>query len=261
MTEKAISENERVCTFGEIIHNPIVVRDFRERGVSVIDNPASANGAVVIRSHGVRPEVENALESRAKVIDATCPFVKRAQTSAYELAKECEQVIVVGDAGHAEVEAIVEYAKLGGAQVSVVDDAKKLPALAQKVGVVSQTTQAKDVFDEVVAAAQSVAEEVLVKNTICSATSKRQKEAKSLAAIADAMLVIGGKNSSNTRRLFEICNCACAKTYHIETPKEVEQIDFEIGKRHVLIGITAGASTPSEQIDEVERLIQLKYNL
>lgn len=237
------------------------MRDFEKKGVSEIDEVRDAKGVVVIRSHGTPPRTEEKLRKNAEVIDATCPFVKRAQMAAKELGERYLQVIVVGASGHPEVEAIVAYGKLRGAQVYVVNSAEDLPHLAEEVGVVSQTTQSRSVFNQVVDAIKQKACYVDVKDTICSATTKRQDEALKLAKISDVMVVLGGKNSSNTRHLFEICSCYCAKTYHIETPGEVEILNFDCDKDNVLVGITAGASTPSNQIDELVRLINLKYSL
>ncbi len=238
-----------------------MVDAFCARGVNVINDPKDAKGAVVIRSHGIKPGVQVELEKNSKIIDATCPFVKRAQTQANNLAKVCDQVIVVGTAGHPEVEAIVDYAKLGGAEVFVVDCASALPKTLRRVGVVSQTTQSNDVFNEIVSEIKKRAELVEVKNTICSATEQRQDEAEKLALKCDVMIVLGGKNSSNTRRLFEICDKRCKDSYYIEQPCEIQNIDFSQIGENVVVGITAGASTPYEQIDELERLIKLKYSL
>ncbi|MBQ9001037.1 MAG: 4-hydroxy-3-methylbut-2-enyl diphosphate reductase, partial [Eggerthellaceae bacterium] len=220
MAHEAAEGADSVHTLGPLIHNPQVVRDLEAKGVRVVAEPEDIEeGIAIIRSHGVTPEVRERVERRGlAVVDATCPHVARAQKSAAELAGKGCRVIVVGEAGHPEVESLCAYAKLAGAQVDVVSSADDLPAgLHVPVGVVVQTTQRRANLDEVVAAIRAQGIEPEVKNTICSATRLRQDAAEKLAGEVDAMVVIGGRNSSNTTRLAEICRARCERTFHVES--------------------------------------------
>ena len=242
-----------VCTLGPLIHNPHVVESLERQGVFVAPDVDSVpDGAtVVIRSHGVTPDVMRAVSAKAgEVIDATCPFVQRAQVGAEELAARCGCVLVVGESGHPEVEGLVARAKEAQAHVCVVSSVNDIPDdLPQPVGIVVQTTQRSENLNSVIDAlrARGIAPEV--KNTICTATRKRQDAAASLAQKVDAMVVIGGRNSSNTTRLAEICKARCAKSFHIESAEEIDPAWFEGVDT---VGVTAGASTPDDQIKAVE---------
>lgn len=240
-----------VVTFGPLIHNPTVVASLERRGARAVGSIAEAAGkVVVVRSHGALPAERRALEACAEaVVDATCPHVARAQMAAAELAGRQGVVLVVGEAGHPEVESLVAYAEEAGATVRVVGSAAELPAeLPAAVGVVVQTTQTREALDAVVAslAERGVAAEV--KDTVCTATRQRQKAASDLAASVDAMVVIGGRNSSNTTRLAEICAARCPLTFHVESAEELEAGRLAGCRR---VGVTAGASTPEEQIAAV----------
>ena len=237
-----------VSTLGPLIHNPRVVDELEACGVKAVaeleDAPA---GTLVLRTHGVRPELEQAARARGlQVVDATCPFVKRVHKSVALLADEGYAVVVVGDAAHPEVQAIVGYAP--GAQVvgSAADLAGlELPA---RVGVVAQTTLIKAQLDEVVAGLTARCREVRVFCTICQATAERQQAAVELAARASAMVVLGGRNSANTAHLASLCAERCARTHHVESPAELRAAWFEGCE---LVGVTAGASTPASQIAEL----------
>lgn len=238
-----------VHTLGPLIHNPRVVNELEEAGVQMAnrleDIPA---GAVIIRAHGVAPAVEDEARERGlSVLDATCPYVKKVHVAAERLRAAGYQVIVVGEAGHAEVEGIMGHAGEGAVVVSGPEDLDGLK-LAPKVGVVVQTTQTDERLAAVVSALLPRTREVRVVNTICKATHERQESAAELAARADVMVVIGGRNSGNTRRLAQICAAACPRTYHIESADEIDPswfVDTE------LVGVTAGASTPERHIREV----------
>ena len=230
-------------TLGPLIHNPRVVASLAEQGVGVAHTLDEAqSGTLVLRSHGTAPAVKaEAIARGFEVIDATCPYVSKVQEHAYELGKQGYSVVIIGEPGHAEVESIRAWG--ADSVVAVADTPDKLPAtLPDKVGVVIQTTQSQDHVDAVLGAVRKLAREVLVKETVCFATQERQKAAADLAGKVDLMIVIGGHNSGNTTRLYEICKPLCETTYHIE---DIDEIDPE----HV--GITAGASTPQEQIDAV----------
>lgn len=244
-----------VYTIGPLIHNPIVVDRLASQGVSVIERveDAAPGSTVVIRSHGVVPQVvERARELGLEVVDATCPHVKKAQDSAASLAGEGYQVVVVGEAGHPEVEGICAHARAAGGDVAAVVDAADLPAAATcagaRVGVVVQTTQSREVFERVVSALRERGVDLEVKDTVCTATRQRQDAAAALAGRADAFVVIGGRNSSNTTRLHEICSALCERSYHVESADELDPAWFAGCDT---VGVTAGASTPESQIATV----------
>ena len=239
--------SQPVHTLGSLIHNPIVVADLRERGVCAAETPAEAgSGTLIIRAHGVTPQViDDARACGLHVIDATCPYVKRVHHAAERLAAVGLQVLVVGEEGHPEVQGIMGHAGAGALVVSDGCDIAALP-LAKRVGVVVQTTQTIARLREVVAELLGLVDELTVVNTICEATSERQSSAADLAARADAMVVIGGKESGNTRRLAEICSSSCPNTHHIEDAHEIDPAWFTACE---LIGVTAGASTPADHIE------------
>lgn len=238
-----------VCTLGPLIHNPRVVRDLSDQGVQVIDDPESAAaGIIVIRSHGAtRDEVERAVAKGLKVVDATCPCLKQAQRRANELCRDGYYVVLLGEREHAEVRSIL--GSVDGT-VHVVESAEEAEALlcGKKVALLSQTTQRYEDFQEVACALLPKTREFLIVNTICNATVERQNAAEILAKKVDVMLVIGGRNSANTARLFEICRSTGTPTYQIEGAEELKPEWFAGA---VEIGLTAGASTPQEQIEEV----------
>lgn len=240
-------------TLGPLIHNPIVVRELEELGVTVVESPEVEPGStLVLRTHGVTPAVEEAARAAgADVIDATCPFVKRAHRAAERLAREGYQVIVVGEQGHPEVEGTVGHAP----EALVVESPEQVEGLelARKVGIVVQTTQARSNLRAIVAALVGRVDELRLVDTVCEATSGHQGACARLAATVDVMVVVGGKNSANTTHLAEIAREHCADTYHIEQPSELEASWFDGAER---IGITAGASTPAAQIEAVRGAIE-----
>ncbi len=250
MAFDAAEEYSHICSLGPIIHSPQVVNKLAESGVEVVeqveDIPA---GAVIIRSHGVAAgEMQAILDRDLTMVDATCPFVKKAQKYAARLAAEGYSVVIVGEAEHPEVQGIVSYAANGN--VRVVADAAEAEALPRlgRVGIVAQTTQSFENLRQVADICLEKCQELRVFNTICDATTVRQNEAREIARRVDVMLVIGGYNSANTSRLAHICRELLPATYHIETAEEIEQGWF-VGVQRV--GITAGASTPRWLIDEV----------
>ena len=237
-----------VHTLGPLIHNPKVVAELEARGVTVVEGVDQDPGStLVIRSHGVAPEVIDEARGRGLVIvDATCPYVKKAHHAAARLLSGGYQVLVVGEAGHPEVEGTIGHAP-GALVVESPIDLDGIE-LARRVGVVVQTTQSAELLRDVVDVLLARVEELCVVNTICEATSERQRAADELSGTADVMVVIGGRNSANTTRLAEICSRGCASTHHVEGPDELEASWFEGADT---IGVTAGASTPSSQIEEV----------
>lgn len=248
MAEKAAGEARKpVNTLGPLIHNPLVVNDLERIGVGTASNVSEVEeGTLIIRAHGVVPSVvEDARNRGLDVLDATCPYVKKVHNAAERLVREGYQLIVVGESGHPEVEGIMGHAGDDAHVVSVPGDLDAID-LSRKVGVVVQTTQTPGALADVVAELSKRTMDLRVINTICSATQERQDSAAELARRVDAMIVVGGKNSGNTRRLAEICTAACPKTHHIEDASEIEAAWFD-GASH--IGVTAGASTPASHIE------------
>lgn len=251
LAEASIADGDKASTLGPLIHNPQVVSALADAGVKVVDTVDEVDdGIVIIRSHGVTPRIKAAAEARGlPIVDATCPHVARAQKAAAALAQAGCFVIVVGEAGHPEVEGLCAYAEEQGASVVVVSGIGDIPTtLPEPVGIVVQTTQARETLDEVIAALKSRGIDPVVKNTICFATRQRQDAAAALADKADAFVIIGGRNSSNTTRLYDICKATCEKSFHIEMPEEIDPAWFEGCSA---IGVSAGASTPEDQIDAV----------
>lgn len=249
MAFEAADKDQKTFTLGPIIHSPQVVQKLEDMGVGVVkDLSGVQDGTVIIRSHGVlASEMEEAHRKQLEIVDATCPFVKKAQEYVKYLSDGGYSVLVVGDADHPEVQGIVSY---GTDKVYVVasgDEVRKLPKMG-KMGVVAQTTQSFDNLKSVVTECLRRGGEVRVFNTICDATAVRQQEATELAQQVDCMVVIGGFNSANTRRLAEICTELQPKTYHIETATELNPDWFKGVER---VGVTAGASTPKWIIDDV----------
>ena len=249
MAFEAAGKEQKTFTLGPIIHSPQVVQKLEEMGVGVVKDLSGVNdGTVIIRSHGVlASEMEEARRKRLQIVDATCPFVKKAQEHVKYLSDAGYDVLVVGDEDHPEVQGIVSY---GAERVYVVasgEEVRRLPKMG-KMGVVAQTTQSFDNLKSVVTECLRRGGEVRVFNTICDATAVRQQEATELAKQVECMVVIGGYNSANTRRLAEICKEIQPITYHIETASE---IDAEWFKGINRVGVTAGASTPKWIIDDV----------
>jgi 4-hydroxy-3-methylbut-2-enyl diphosphate reductase len=239
---------ENVYTMGSLIHNPQVVEKLRGEGIVPVSDLSEADGGyVVIRSHGVSPEVRKDIKERGlKVIDATCPLVKRAQEKAMELVKDGYETFVVGEKDHPEVEGIVGYTG-GRVQVINVDDEVEIKEDG-KVGLIAQTTQSMQSLEDAIIKLLPKTKELKVFNTICEVTDRRQEEVRRLAGMVDAMVVIGGKKSANTSRLAVISRNEGCMTHHIETVDELKEDWFEGRDR---VGVVAGASTPYWVIDEV----------
>ncbi|MDD2734202.1 MAG: 4-hydroxy-3-methylbut-2-enyl diphosphate reductase [Desulfuromonadaceae bacterium] len=251
---EAAGKNKITYTLGPIIHSPQVVGKLEELGIRAVDSlDGLEEGTIIIRSHGVeQKEINEAQQKKLDIVDATCPFVKKAQEHVKSLSDAGYSVVVVGDADHPEVQGIVSY---GGEKIYVVassDDVKKLPKM-KRIGVVAQTTQSFENLKNVVSGCLQRGGEIRVFNTICDATAVRQEEAKELAGRVGCMLVIGGFNSANTRRLLEVCAGIQPRTYHIETASEINPAWFTGVEQ---VGVTAGASTPKWIIDEVLNKIE-----
>ncbi len=250
----AIAEKneEGVYTFGPLIHNPQVIEKLKGKGISPTDDiHREGIRVLIIRTHGIPLDLmQKAREAGYEIIDATCPFVTKAQHYAKLLKEEGYQVIILGDRDHPEVKGLMSYA---GDDVMVIDGKEKLPALKSRVGIVVQTTHPVEGLKSVTGKVIEESKEMKVYNTICSSTARRLKETGELARKVDAMVVVGGKNSANTTQIAMLCASMPVRTYHIETAGELKREWFEgVSKA----GITAGASTPDWIIDEVKERIK-----
>lgn len=252
MALKARTENHGpIYTLGPLIHNPQVVKYLADKGIQATEDLAAATaGTLIIRSHGVEPKVLAAVkELGLKVVDATCPFVMRAQQLAKDLTDQGYTVVVVGDRKHPEVRGIVGWT---GGQAQIVEnpeEAKELPEFS-RIGVIAQTTQTPKNFEAVVEVLQQRKADVKVFSTICHAVAERQQAALELARQVEVMVVVGGYESANTQKLTRLCLETGTPTYHIETAGELSAAWF---KGVQTAGLTAGASTPDWIIEEVER--------
>lgn len=243
------AETSHAVSLGPLIHNQQVVKRLAERGIQVVEDldELTSRQALIIRSHGVAPLVYQKAEIKGiQVVDATCPFVQKAQRLAAESAKMGQQVIVMGDKLHPEVQGILGWAGEEAIPIQTVEEAKELPFYPH-LAVLAQTTQLAENFAGIVEELKSHTEDLIVHNTICNATAERQKAARELAETVDVMVVVGGRNSANTRKLASIC-AERTKTYLIETAEELEDVWFKEAK---IAGLTAGASTPDWIIEEV----------
>ena len=245
---------KNVYTFGPIIHNEEVVKDLEKKGVFVINTMEELDditeGTVIIRSHGVSSAVYEALQKKGvEIVDATCPFVLKIHNIVKQESANGKQIVIIGNEKHPEVEGIMGWSKT---QVHVVDTAEKAQNLQldpqREVCIVSQTTFNYNKFKELVEIISEKGYNIMIRNTICNATEERQTEAREIAKRVDAMIVVGGSSSSNTRKLYEICKNECKDTYYIQTLNDLDMTS--LGKADC-IGITAGASTPNNIIQEV----------
>ncbi|MBM7623841.1 bifunctional 4-hydroxy-3-methylbut-2-enyl diphosphate reductase/30S ribosomal protein S1 [Sporohalobacter salinus] len=248
--EAGKNKEEEIRTLGPLIHNPQAVDRLEKLGVGIADNIKEVEeGTVIIRSHGVPPDIlTKAGDKELNILDATCPFVKKAQKNAAKLYQEGYQVIVSGDKKHPEVTAILGSTDNQAVVIEEKEDLKELSEKLDKVGVIAQTTQSISKFKKTVTKLMDRAEELKIYNTICTTTHERQTAAAELANEVGLMIVIGGYNSANTNRLAEICDETGAKTYHVETADDLSQDWFYDIER---VGVTAGASTPNWIIKEV----------
>lgn len=247
--EAAATATGPVFSLGPLIHNPAVINDLEARGVRVVRTPEEATGGtVIIRSHGVPREVKAQLESSGvAIVDATCRFVTAAQVKADRLREAGYFVVILGEKDHPEVLALRSYAGENSLVIQTPADLPD-PLPAARIGVVVQTTQTQEQLAELVSALAPRCRELLVYNTICSATEQRQAAASAMASEVDAVVVVGGKNSANTRRLAELCAARQPRTYHVEAAAELDP-EWFAGLR--VVGVTAGASTPRDQIESV----------
>jgi len=248
------SKSDNIYTIGPIIHNPQVVKKLKDNGIKIIENLENVDiGTLIIRAHGIDPKkLERARKMGFKVIDATCPFVKKNQKRATQLVKEGYFLVVIGEKEHPEILGILANANGPFIVIENKSDYKKLPDV-KRVGVITQTTQSMENFISVVSYLLEKYKEIKIFNTICDETIERQKSARNIANKVDLMLVVGGKNSANTKRLAEIGKSINENTYHIETSEEIIKKWLKGVKK---VGISGGASTPKWLIDEAIKKIK-----
>ena len=259
--EQSGMEN-RIYTYGPIIHNEEVVKDLESKGVTVLEGEEDLKklnkGIVVIRSHGVSREICEMIEKKGLTcVDATCPFVKRIHRIVEKESGEGRRIIIIGNPGHPEVEGIMGWSHTPATVIESAEEAEKFTCLTdEKLCLVSQTTFNYNKFKELVEIFQKKGYNISIVNTICNATEERQTEAREIADKVDAMIVIGGKHSSNTRKLYEICRERCKSTYLIQT---LDDLHMELPETAALVGITAGASTPNNIIEEVQNYVRINF--
>ena len=252
-------KGERVYTLGPIIHNQQVVEDLEKKGVKVIDSVNDINNGydatVIIRSHGVPEKVIKALRKKnVNIVDATCPFVLKIHKIVKEASQNGKTIIIIGSDNHPEVEGIKGWCVNEPVVLESVEEAENYTVDgAKKLCVVSQTTFNYKKFKDIVDILSKKSYDIDVMNTICNATEERQTEAGTIARQSDAMLVIGGKHSSNTQKLYEICRKECENTYFIQT---LDDLDLKQLQSFRSVGITAGASTPNNIIKEVQSYVR-----
>ncbi len=249
----AKEKRKGVYTLGPIIHNPQVVQKLKEEGIVPIRNIKTKKDitALIIRTHGITLDLSKEIASRGcEIIDATCPFVKKAQYYAKLLSEEGYQVVILGEKNHPEVQSLMSYADN---QAIVVNGNAPLPKLRNRVGIVVQTTQPLEALKKVLSDVIKQTKEIKVYNTICNSTALRLKETEMMADKVDVMFVVGGKNSANTTQLTLLCRSLSVPTHHIETSSEIKKEWIKGAKK---VGITAGASTPKWIIQEVGKRIR-----
>jgi 4-hydroxy-3-methylbut-2-enyl diphosphate reductase len=260
-TEHELAENapsSTVYTYGPLIHNPVALAKLAKAGVVVLGEGGAAmpddfgGAAVIIRAHGVPPaERDELIRRHAKIIDATCPRVLSSQKRAKKYFDEGWTVILAGDRNHGEIAGIAGYAP-GCIVLENRADAEKLSSYPERAVLISQTTIKQSEYDAIADALTKRIPELKVFNTICPATLERQEALENLAGRVEGILVIGGKNSANTQRLFKTALAITGKAWHIETPEDIPDEVYELES----VGITAGASTPDEVITAVEQALQ-----
>lgn len=258
-----LHKGEQIYTYGPIIHNEEVIKDFKNKGVEVITSEEELaelkEGIVIIRSHGVPKSICDTLKERGiSYVDATCPFVKKIHNIVMEESAKDSHIVIIGNSDHPEVEGIKGWAK---GRVTVIQNAKEAEAfnieeMGLQVCIVSQTTFNYNKFKDLVEIILKKGYDIIVLNTICNATKERQEEAFEIAKRVEAMIVVGDRRSSNTQKLFEICSNACKDTYYIQT---LDDLDMNQLRSVETVGITAGASTPNNIIEEVQNNVRINF--
>ena len=253
--ERAITARPcpRIATFGPIIHNPQVLAHYESRGVRCLSSldGLDADDCVVIRAHGIPREMEDALRATGvHIVDATCPKVKKAQLAIAGATENGARLLLFGEANHPEVRGLISYAAHGADVFGSVDELKQIEIRGDGNYVLaSQTTQDRSIFDSIEKHLHEICPEMPVLSTICDATRDRQEEARLIAGKVDVMVVVGGRESGNTRRLADVAAAQGVPTWHVEVCEELSAENFS---KKCTAGLTAGASTPKELIDAVE---------
>ena len=261
MVYDQIKKGGNIYTYGPIIHNDTVVKDLEGKGVRIIESENDIDekepGTVIIRSHGVSEKIYRHLESAGmEIVDATCPIVLKIHRIVEEKSKEGKQIVIIGSKDHPEVQGIMGWCRTPAIVIDTEEQAHAFTSDNPDIHIVSQTTFQLNKFNTLVEIICKKRYNSNISNTICNATEVRQKEAREIAINADAMIVIGGSNSSNTRKLFEIAQKECPDTFLIGSVKE---LDFNKLQGAECIGITAGASTPSNIIQEVHTSVRREF--
>lgn len=267
--DQVASGHKPVYTYGPIIHNEEVVGAFDALGVRVLESVEEigtiTEGTLIIRSHGVSKEIHDLMHAQSKaalaqgkildIVDATCPFVLRIHKFVMEFANLGEWVVIVGDPTHPEVLGIYGWANPD--KTIIIESKEQAEAFSMpennRLNIVAQTTFNCNKFQDIVEIISKKEYDINVLSTICSATEERQKEAAEIASRVEAMVVVGGKSSSNSRKLYEICHENCLNTYFIQTKEDLDLSDL---MRFDYVGITAGASTPKNIIEEVQKYVR-----
>ena len=265
LAEKALSENpgKKVYSLGPLIHNENALSALEEKGLHILEESDIAEleegSVVIIRAHGVAPSVTDALEKRGcKIIDATCPRVKASQKMVERYSSENDYVVLTGDINHGEVIGIAGYAGENFSQIQDYEEAERLNIKDgdnKNVILLSQTTYSPKEFEKIENLFKSKFHNLAVMNTICPATNERQEALLELCGLVDGVLVVGGKNSANTKRLYQTAAANCKLAAHIQSAADIPQEFFNLKT----IGITAGASTPDEIIEDVERKLEAGF--
>ena len=257
-----LDQGGRIYTFGPIVHNETVIEDLASRGVRVINSEEELKGAkggtLIIRAHGVARHVYDILEKNGiEAVDATCPFVHKIHRVVERESGEGKHIVIIGSADHPEVEGILGWCKGPATVIATREEAEGFfVAEGTRICLVSQTTFHHNKFKELVEIISEKGYDINVVNTICNATQERQEETARLACQVDAMIVIGGMHSSNTRKLYEICRERCEHTFFVQTARD---LDLEALRFYDSIGITAGASTPNKLIEEVQNNVRFNF--
>ena len=257
-----LEKEDNIYTFGPIIHNDSVVDDLKKKGVKVIETEDELStihdAAIVIRAHGIPEYVYDLINKNGNTcIDGTCPFVKKIHNIVRERSQKGDTIVIIGNPVHPEVLGIKGWAT---GDVCVIENREEAEAFIHEgsspVSIVSQTTFNLNKFQELVEIIKNKGYNVNVVNTICNATKERQESADAIASKVDVMLVIGGTNSSNTQKLYAICKEKCPDTYFVTG---IDDLKIDIPKTASLVGITAGASTPNNIIEEVQNYVRINF--
>ena len=249
IVEKELVKKGEIVTLGPLIHNPGFVEELANRGIKQVSSLEGVKKSrVIIRSHGAEKSIYKELEERKiTYIDATCKIVLKSQEIVRALADKNIFTVIIGDPEHSEIKSLKSFARKDNFLVTLKKE--ELSSIKRKeIGIMAQTTLSQEFFKEFISYAKDLFNEVQVYNTICSATNKRQNAARKMAKQASIVIVVGGRNSSNTKKLFELCKSIQENSFHIESCLELKETWF---KKDDVVGITSGDSTPDEQVDKV----------